>query len=242
MKTAVDEIAEGVYRICTYLPDASPDGGFTFNQFLLDAEEPLLFHCGPRLLFPEIAEATERIMPLERLRWISFGHFESDECGSMNRWLAAAEEATLVVGQVTAQVSVADLANRTPREWADGEVIDIGGKRIRRIDTPHVLHVWDVVLLYDETTETLLCGDLFTHTGGGPPVRDDDIIERAFAAEDLFKSTALTPFTAPTIEKLAALAPSTLAIMHGSAFAGDCQEALIALAEGYEARLLDAMD
>jgi flavorubredoxin len=242
MKTAVDEIAEGVYRICTYLPDAAPDGGFTFNQFLLDAEEPLLFHCGPRLLFPEIAEATERIMPLERLRWISFGHFESDECGSMNRWLAAAEEATLVIGQVTAQVSVADLANRTPREWADDEVIDIGGKRIRRIDTPHVLHGWDAGLLFDETTETLLCGDLFTHTGGGPPVRDDDVIERAFAAEDLFKSSALTPFTAPTIRKLAALAPSTLAIMHGSAFTGDCQEALMALADGYQERLLDSMD
>ena len=187
MKTAVDEIAEGIYRICTYLPDASPGEGFTFNQFLLDAEEPLLFHCGPRLLFPDIAEATGRIMDLDRIRWISFGHFEADECGSMNRWLNVSEEATLIVGQVTAQISVADLANRPPQEWPDGEVLDIGGKRIRRIDTPHVLHGWDAGLLFDETTGTLLCGDLFTHTGGGPPVRDDDVIERAFAAEDLFK-------------------------------------------------------
>ena len=242
MKTAVDEIAEGVYRICSYLPDASPGGGFTFNQFLLDAEEPLLFHCGPRLLFPDIAEAAERVMDLDRIRWISFGHFESDECGSMNRWLAAAPEATLAVGQVTAEVNVADLANRAPQVWADAEVIDIGGKRIRRIDTPHVLHGWDAGLLWDETTETLLCGDLFTHTGGGPPVRDDDVVERAFAAEDLFKSTALTPATAPTIRALAALAPATLAIMHGSAFTGDCVEALVALADGYEERLLDRMD
>ena len=242
MKTAVDEIAEGIYRICSYLPDASPGGGFTFNQFLLDAEEPLLFHTGPRLLFSDIAEAAGRIMDLDRLRWISFGHFESDECGSMNRWLDAAPEATLITGQVTVQVSVADLANRAPHEWADGEVLDIGGKRIRRIDTPHVLHGWDAGLLFDETTETLFCGDLFTHTGGGPPVRDDDVIERAFAAEDLFKSTALTPSTASTIRRLAALTPSTLAIMHGSAFTGDCTEALIALADGYEARLLDAMD
>jgi flavorubredoxin len=242
MKTAVDEIAEGIYRICSYLPDASPGGGFTFNQFLLDAEEPLLFHTGPRLLFPDIAEATERIMPLDRIRWISFGHFESDECGSMNRWLDAAPEATLIAGQVTVQVSVADLANRTPQEWPDGEVIDLGGKRVRRIDTPHVLHGWDAGLLYDETSETLLCGDLFTHTGGGPPVRDDDVVERAFAAEDLFKSTALTPSTAPTIRRLAALAPATLAIMHGSAFTGDCVEALVALADGYEGRLLELMD
>ena len=242
MKTVVDEIAEGLYRICSYLPDASPEEGITFNQFLLDAEEPLLFHCGPRLLFPDISEATGRIMDLDRIRWISFGHFESDECGSMNRWLAAAPDATLVVGEVTAQVSVADLANRAPQVWADGEVVDLGGKRVRRIDTPHVLHGWDAGLVFEEATGTLLCGDLFTHTGGGPPVRDDDVIERAFAAEDLFRSTALTPFTAPTIRALAALDPSTLAIMHGSAFTGDCQEALVALAEGYEARLLDAMD
>ena len=242
MKTAVDEIAEGLYRNCSYLPDASPEEGITFNQFLLDAEDPLLFHCGPRLLFPDIAEAAGRIMDLDRIRWLSFGHFESDECGSMNRWLAAAPDATLVIGEVPAQVSVADLANRTPQIWADAEGIDLGGKRVRRIDTPHVLHGWDAGLVFEETTGTLLCGDLFTHTGGGPPVRDDDVIERAFAAEDLFKSTALTPFTAPTIRALAALDPSTLAIMHGSAFAGDCQEALIALADGYEARLLDAMD
>jgi flavorubredoxin len=242
MKTAVDEIAEGIYRICSYLPDASPGEGFTFNQFLLDAEDPLLFHCGPRLLFPEIEEAASRVMNLDRIRWISFGHFESDECGSMNRWLAAAPDASLIVGQVTAQVSVADLANRPPQEWPDGEILDLGGKRVRRIDTPHVLHGWDAGLLYEEVTGTLLAGDLFTHTGSGPPMRDDDIVERAFAAEGLFKSTALTPSTAATIRRLAALAPTTLAVMHGSSFDGDCQEALIALADGYEARLLDLLD
>ncbi|MDQ2826907.1 MAG: MBL fold metallo-hydrolase [Actinomycetota bacterium] len=241
MTTAIDEIAEGIYRVCTYLPDAAPDG-FTFNQFLLDAEEPLLFHTGPRRLFPDIAEAVGRVMDLDRLRWISFGHLESDECGSMNRWLHSAPDASLAVGQVCAQVSVADLADRTPVEWADGEVFDIGGRRVRRIDTPHVLHGWDAGLLFEEVTGTLLAGDLFTHTGGGPPMRDDDVVERAFAAEDLFKSTALTSATASTIRNLAALAPSTLALMHGSSFDGDCQEALIALADGYEARLLDTMD
>lgn len=242
MKTVVDEIAEGIYRICSYLPDASPGEGFTFNQFLIDAEDPLLFHCGPRLMFPEIEQAAARIMNLDRLRWISFGHFESDECGSMNRWLAAAPDATLIVGQVTAQVSVADLANRPPQEWPDGELLDLGGKRVRRIDTPHVPHGWDAGLLFEEATGTLLCGDLFTHTGGGPPVTEDDVVEKAFATEDLFKhQTALTPATAPTIRKLAALDPTTLAIMHGSAFAGDCQEALQALADGYEQRLLDQM-
>ena len=240
MKTAVDEIAEGIYRICTYVAEASP-GGFTFNQFLLDGDDPLLFHCGPRKMFPEILEAAERVMSVERLRWISFGHVESDECGSMNQWLQAAPDSVIAVGPIAAQVSVADLANRMPQEWGDGEVFDLGGKRVRRIDTPHVPHGWDAGILYEEVTGTLLAGDLFTHTGSGPPMRDDDIVERAFAAEDLFKATALTPATAPTIRKLAALAPTTLALMHGSSFDGDCQEALIALADGYESRLLDAM-
>ena len=240
MKTAVDEIAEGIYRICTYLPDASP-GGFTFNQFLVDGEDPLLFHCGPRKMFRDILEAAERVMTVERLRWISFGHVESDECGSMNQWLHAAPDAVLAVGQIAAEVSVADLANRLPQQLVDGEVLDLGGKRVRWIDTPHVLHGWDAGLLYEEITGTLFAGDLFTHTGGGPPVRDDDIVERAFAGEDLFRSTALTPATAPTIRRLAALAPNTLAVMHGSSFDGDCVEALTALADGYEGRLLDAM-
>ena len=240
MKTAVDEIAEGIYRICTYVAEASP-GGFTFNQFLLDGDDPLLFHCGPRKMFPEILEAAERVMSVERLRWISFGHVESDECGSMNQWLQAAPDSVIAVGPIAAQVSVADLANRMPQEWGDGEVFDLGGKRVRRIDTPHVPHGWDAGILYEEVTGTLLAGDLFTHTGSGPPMRDDDIVERAFAAEDLFKATALTPATAPTIRKLAALAPTTLALMHGSSFDGDCQEALTALADGYEARLLDAL-
>lgn len=241
MKTAIDEIAEGIYRICTYVQDAAPEG-FTFNQFLIDAEEPLLFHTGPRRMFPEIAEAAGRVMELDRLRWISFGHLESDECGSMNRWLHVAPEASIGIGQVAAQVSIADLADRPPVEWADGEVVDLGGRKVRRIDTPHVLHGWDAGLLFEEVTGTLLAGDLFTHTGGGPPMRDDDVVERAFAAEDLFRSTALTSATPATIRNLAALAPSTLALMHGSSFAGDCQEALIALADGYEARLLDTMD
>ncbi len=241
MKTAIDEIAEGIYRICTYVADAALDG-FTFNQFIIDAEEPLLFHTGPRKMYPEIAEAAERVMPVDRLRWISFGHVESDECGSMNRWLHAAPDAVLAVGQLGLDVSVGDLADRMPLAWADGEVFDLGGRRVRRIETPHVPHGWDAGLLYEEVTGTLLAGDLFTHTGGGPPMRDDDIVERAFAAEDMFKATALTPATGPTIRRLADLAPTTLALMHGSSFDGDCQEALVALADGYEARLLDAMD
>ena len=240
MKTAVDEIAEGIYRICTHVDDGSP-GGFTFNQFLLDAEDPLLFHCGPRKMFPEIYEAAERVLSVERLRWITFGHVESDECGSMNQWLHAAPDAVIAVGAIGVEVSVADLANRTPQAWGDGEIIDLGGKRVRRIDTPHVPHGWDAGLLFEEVTGTLLAGDLFTHNGGGPPMRDDDVVERAFEAEDMFKATALTPATAPTIRRLAALAPTTLALMHGSSFDGDCQEALVALADGYEARLLDAM-
>jgi flavorubredoxin len=240
MRTAVDEIADGIYRICTFVPESAPDG-FTFNQFLLDAEEPLLFHCGPRQMFPDIAEAAAKVMSLDRIRWVTFGHVESDECGSLNRWLRAAPDATVAHGEIGVNVSVADLSDRMPVVLADGQVVDLGGKRVRHIDTPHVPHGWDAGLLFEEITGTLLAGDLFTHTGTGPPVRDDDVVERAFTAEDLFKSTALTPSTAPTIRRLAALDPSTLALMHGSSFNGDCQESLVALADGYEHRLLDAM-
>lgn len=240
MQPTVSEIADGIYRISTWIPEIGPTG-FTFNQFLVVGDETLLFHTGGRGLFPLVAEAVSTVAPVESVRWITFGHVESDECGSMNQWLHAAPDATLLVGQVTADVSVADLANRPPQPWPDGETVDLGGKRVRWIDTPHVLHGWDAGLVYEEVTGTLLAGDLFTHTGGGPPMRDDDIVELAFAAEDLFRSTALTPATAPTIRKLAGLAPTTLALMHGSSFDGDCQEALTALADGYEARLLDAL-
>jgi flavorubredoxin len=236
METKIYEIADGIYRLSTCVAEAAP-GGFTFNQFLLTADEPLLFHTGPRWMFPVVSSAIARIVPLEHLRFITFGHVESDECGSMNDFLAAAPRAEVAHGAVGCQVSLNDLADRPPRILANGEVVDLGGKRIRHIDTPHVPHNWEARLLFEETTGTLLCGDLFTHAGDGPALTADDLVGPALAAEDLFQATSLTPQTAPTIRALIELAPRRLAVMHGSTFEGDCGAQLRGLADAYEARL-----
>ncbi|MGD9987279.1 hypothetical protein [Pseudonocardia sp.] len=237
METTVHEIAEGVYRLSTLLPDVA-GAGFTMNQFLLDAEEPLLFHCGPRRLFPLVSAAVAKVRPVEDLRWLAFGHVESDECGAMNLWLAAAPHAQVAHGALGCMVSLDDLADRPPRPLADGEVLDIGGHRLRHVPTPHVPHGWEAQLLHDETTGTLLCGDLLTQIGEAPPlVHDADLVSAAFAAEDVFHATGLTAQTAPTIRGLADLAPRTLALMHGPSATGDCAATLRALAEGYAARL-----
>jgi flavorubredoxin len=234
MATIVDEIADGVYRLSTWVPDIAPPVGFTFNQFLIDADEPLLFHTGPRGMFPLVSEAVMRIIPLERLRWIAFGHVEADECGSMNEWLAAAPRAQVAHGVIGCMVSINDMADRPPRPLADGEVMDLGGKRVRHLDTPHVPHGWDARVLYEETTATLLCGDLFTHLGNGPAVTSDDIVGPAIEAEKIFRSTALAPDTAAAIRRLGDLAPANLALMHGSSYNGDGTKALYDLAAAYE--------
>lgn len=233
MQTRIDEIAEGVYRLSTCVPEAAP-GGFTFNQFLIDADDPLLFHTGPRGMFPLVSQAIARVIPLARIRWITFGHLESDECGAMNEFLAVAPQAQVAHGALGCMVSLDDLCDRPPRKLADGEVVDLGGKRIRHIDTPHVPHNWEARVLFEETTKTLLCGDLFTHTGDGPALTDSDIVGPAVAAEDLFHATALTVVTAPTIRRLAALEPRLLAPMHGSSTRTGCGEALFKLADAYE--------
>lgn len=237
METRVDEIAAGIYRVSTFVPEVAPPAGFTFNQFLIDGDAPLLFHCGPRRMFPAVSAAVARVLPLDRLRWITFGHVEADECGAMNLWLEAAPQAEVAHGATACLVSLNDLADRPPRPLADGEVVDLGGKRVRYIDTPHVPHGWEAGLLYEEVTGTLLCGDLFTQIGEAPPLTTGDIVGPAAAAEDVFAATSLGPRTAPTIRRLAVLAPGTLALMHGPSFAGDAAAALEALADDYAARL-----
>lgn len=237
METRIDEIADGVYRLSTYIPQQD----FMFNQFLVHAEDPLLFHCGLRSLFPVVSKAAARVVPLDKLRWIAFGHYEADECGSVNDWLAVAPRAEIAHGAVGVMVSVTDAADRPPRQLADGEVIDLGGKRVRWIDTPHVPHGWDAGLLYEETTQTLFCGDLFTALGASPALTYDDLVEPAAAAEDVIAATALTPTTGPTIRALAALSPRTLALMHGPSFSGDGSGQLEALAADYERRLTEAL-
>ena len=234
LEPTVDEIADGIYRISTVMPDIAP-GGFSFNQFLVTGEEPLLFHTGPRGLFPLVAEAVATVVPVESLRWVSFGHVESDECGSMNMWLTAAPDSQVAFGALGCLVSLNDLCDRPPRPLAEGEVLDLGGKRVRQISTPHVPHGWEAQLLFKETTGTLLCGDLFTHAGAGPALTTDDLVEPAMAAEAMFHATALAPQTGTTLRQLGDLAPTTLAVMHGSSFSGDGKQALHTLADEYEA-------
>jgi len=231
MQPTVDEIADDIYRIATYVPDVSPEG-FTFNQFLVKASEPLLFHTGLRGMFPLVAEAVASVVPVEALRWITFGHIEADECGSMNMWLTAAPDSQVAHGALGCGISLNDLCER--------EVIDLGGKRVRQISTPHVPHGWEAQVLYEETTGTLLCGDLFTQVGAGPAVTTDDVVESAMAAEQMFHSTSLAPHTATTLRQLGDLGPTTLAIMHGTSYRGDGKAALYDLAAGYEALIAAA--
>ena len=237
MDVRTAEIADGIYRFSTYVPAIAPPAGFTFNQYLIDADQPLLFHTGPRHMFGDVSAALARILPVAKLRWISFGHVESDECGAMNQWLAAAPEAQVLHGTTACMVSLNDLADRPPRVMADGEVLDLGGKRIRWIDTPHVPHAWESGLIFEETTATLFTGDLFTHVGDGPPVTRESLVPAAAEAETMFRSTALTPQTAPTIRRLAELKPRNLALMHGSCFLGDGARELEALADFYQGAL-----
>jgi flavorubredoxin len=239
METSIDEIAERIYRMSTFVRDIGPTG-FTFNQFLIDADEPAIFHTGPRGMFPAVSGAIASVMPVERLRWIMFGHLESDECGAMNLFLEAAPNAQVAHTAVGCMVSIDDLADRAPTPLGSDETVDLGGRRIRSIDTPHVPHGWDAHVIYEETTGTLFCGDLLTQVGNGPAVTTDDLVGAAIEAEDMFGSSCLTPQTAPTIRRLAELNPTALAIMHGSSYDGGAGDALLAMADEYERRLVVA--
>jgi flavorubredoxin len=233
METRVDEIADKIYRLSTFIPDI----GLTFNQFLVDADEPLLFHCGQRFLFPAISAAVGRVIPVDKMRWITFSHVESDECGSMNEWLGAAPNATAAHGRTGCNIWLNDTAIRPPRALGDGEVLDLGGKKVRRIDTPHLPHCWDAGLIYEETTGTLFCSDLFTHGGDGPALTDGDILEPAIGLERRLAFTPVTTKTAPMVRKLAALGARKLAVMHGSSYSGDVGSVLEGLAGFYDEQL-----
>jgi len=242
LSTNVHEIADGVYRLSTLVPDVGPDG-FTFNQYLVTGDEPTLFHTGGRQLYPLVSEAIAKVIPVETLRWISFGHVESDECGAMNQFLAAAPSSEVIFNPLGCDVSLNDLCDRPP-VVSDGTTTFGGADHsLRIVMTPHVPHGWEAQVLFDETTRTLFCGDLFSSLGDGPALlHDGDVVGAALAAEDLFGATSLTPSAGPTIRKLADLEPRTLAIMHGPAYAGDCVQALHDLADAYEARLQGALE
>ena len=230
---SVDEVADGIYRISTYLPEVVGSHGLTINQFLILADEPLLFHTGLRTTFPETRAAVARLLPVQRLRWLSFGHIEADECGAMNHYLAAAPQLVVTFGALGCRVSLEDMADRPPRALAPGEAIDLGGRRVVAVPTPHAPHNLEAQVLYEETTRTLLCGDLFTQLGRGPVVTTGSVIDAALDAEGVLCTTPPGDTMPRALEQLADLEPRTLAVMHGSSFEGDGGVALRELARAW---------
>jgi len=228
--TRIEEIVDGIHRIHT--PVEIPGGGaFSFNQYLVIDDEPMLYHTGPRSLFPQIRDAVSRVLPPAELRWIAFSHFESDECGTLNEWLALAPGAQALCSRVGAMTSVGDIADRAPRALADGETFAIGRRTLRWFETPHLPHGWDCGHLFDETTRTLFCGDLFTQPGGDTPaLTRGDILAPSEAFRQAMDYFAHAPGTGAMLERLALVKPTTLACMHGSAWAGDGASLLRSLA------------
>jgi flavorubredoxin len=236
-RTNVHEVADGIYRINT--PVDLPGGqAFSFNQYLVLDDEPLLFHTGPRQLFPLVSEAIAAVMPVERLRYIGLSHTEADECGSMNQFLALAPSAVPLCSQIAAMVSIGDLADRPPRALADGEQLALGRHTLQWFDTPHVPHGWDCGLLMDQTTGTFFCGDLFTQPGHGEAaLTEADILGPSEAFRQPMDYFAHAPQTTATLVRLAQHKPRTLACMHGSAWRGDGGALLRHLAEAVGATL-----
>ena len=235
MKSRVDEVAPDLFRISTF----HPDYGMQFNQFLLRDDEPVLIHTGMKAMMPTTLEAVAKVVDPSTLRWVGFSHFESDECGSLNEWLAAAPRADVVCGAVGALVSVNDFIGREARALADGDTFSTGKYRFRYCRTPHLPHGWDAGVLFEETQRTLLCSDLFHQSGDVEPVTSADVVGRSHKAMKEYQAGVLadyvpyTPLTGRNLEKLAKLGPRTLAIMHGSSFTGDCTKAFEDLHRAY---------
>ena len=220
--TTINEIAEGIYRISTPVPPETIPGGFTFNQFLVVDESPLLYHTGPRKMLPLVQEAISAIIPVNSLRYIGFSHYEADECGSLNSFLEVAPNAEPLCSQIAKMVSIDDIAIRPARALADGEELSLGTHVVRWIDTPHFPHAWECGHLFERTTKTLFCGDLFTQGGHQhEPLTTNDILEPSEQMRgglDYFSQTRLAHELA---EKLAITAPRVLACMHGASWKGD---------------------
>lgn len=228
--TNLHEVAPAIYRINT--PVQLPDGlVFNFNQYLVADDEPLLFHTGPKQMFPLVAEAIGRVLPIDRLRHVAFSHYEADECGSLNEFLSAAPDALPVCSRVAAMVSVTDIAARPPRALADGDVLRTGRHAFKWLDAPHVPHGWDCGFMMELETRTLFCGDLFTQGGSGAvATTEGDILGPSEAFRRAMDYYAHAPRTAATIERIAREQPRVLACMHGSAWHGDGASLLRALA------------
>jgi flavorubredoxin len=232
MNSKVTEVAPDVFRISTFHPEYQ----IQFNQYLIKDDQPFLMHTGFKKMFDVTREAVASIIDPAKLRWIGFSHFESDECGALNQWLKLAADAQAVCSLVGAMVMVSDFADRPPRPLNDGEVFEIGARRLRFLATPHVPHCWDAGLFFEETERTLLCSDLFFHPGDPEQLTESDVVGRAEQsiiegmAGPLAKDMAYTPYTDATMKRLADLEPQTLALMHGSTFRGDGRKAILDLA------------
>jgi flavorubredoxin len=228
LSTTVDEVAPDIYRIATYVPELD----FPFCNFLVKDDEPLLFHTGSRAMFPLVHEAVARVLNPASIRWLSFSHYEADECGSLNEWLAAAPGADPVCSLVGALVSVNDFASRPARGMVQDEVLETGSHRFRFRQTPHVPHCWDAGMLFDETTRTLLCSDLFHQFGDVDPLTHGSVLDRAEQSLASFQDGPFANYmpystqTEPILHGLADLQPTTMAVMHGSTFTGDGRQAL----------------
>ncbi len=229
----ITEIAPDVYRLSLFVPEAN----LQFNQFLVRDDEPLLFHTGMRGIFPLVREAVAKIIDPAQLRHIGFSHFEADECGALNDWLAIAPRAEAVCSFVGAVVSVNDFAIRPARGLADGDTFETGKYKFRFIQTPHLPHCWEAGLLFEETNRTLFSSDLFTHEGEVEPLTEKTIVEPARETYLSYNAGPLAgyqPYTRQTeqnLQKLITLEPKTIAAMHGSSFTGDGAQALRDLGE-----------
>jgi flavorubredoxin len=230
-RTNIQEISDGIYRINT--PVKLPGGEqFNFNQYLIDDDDSLLFHTGPRKLFPLVRDAIARVTTVEKLRYVALSHFEADECGSLNDFLAVAPGSEPVCGRVAAMVSISDFSDRLPRALADGEELALGAHTVRWFDTPHTPHGWDCGLMMESKTKTFFCGDLFTQGGAGDvALTESDILGPSEAFRKPMDYFAHAPGTQKTLERLARHEPTTLACMHGSAWRGNGAELLRALGQ-----------
>jgi flavorubredoxin len=229
--TTIDAIGSGIYRIHTIVSPPSLPGGFSFNQYLVVDDEPLLFHTGSRLLFPHVKEALARVLPPSKLRYVAFSHWEQDECGALNSFLEVAPSAVPLCSAINAMVN-GDGMDRPPRVMADGELLALGKHRVRWFDTPHVPHGWESGLLFEETEQTLFCGDLFTQPGScEAPIVESDILGPSEELRRGLDYFAHGRDLSQQLERLAASGPRVLACMHGHAWRGDGAKLLRTLAQ-----------
>ena len=218
--TRVDEIAPDIFRLNT--PLGHIPGGFSYNQYLIRDDAPLLFHTGPRRLFASTAKAVASVVPLAALRYVGLSHYEADECGALNQFLAAAPNAVPFCSKVAAMVAIGDQADREPKPLVHGDTIALGRRTVSWVDAPHLPHGWECGYLFEQTSKTLFCGDLFTQPGiGEVPLTGADILGPSESFRHRFDYFSHTRNLDALIESLAGLAPKTLACMHGSAWQGD---------------------